>query len=418
MGFELIFGTQRCLRGSGTKWLFFALAGALVLRLGVALILPPEYRFTDDAVEYVAVAHNLLDQGIFGEVRGVPYATIPPGYPVFLAGVLWVSGGSLQGIRIAQVCLGVIMVWLLHMIGGYVASKRVGALAASVLAVYPPWVIWPSLYLTETLFTTVLLALVLGLLQLQRSPSWKLDLTTGGILGLVTLVRELMAPFVLFVPLVLMWAGMRWATILKVTALVAMAMVVTLSPWVYRNSATFGAPFLSERIEAVRFRITGNGYLAPRYQYLANSASPAPVRRPEAFRRRFGDTPSALLSVGTTISSPREYLGHLGRRIQRLWLHPVGLVSVPGGRAGRVGYLGLHLVVLFLAGVGFGEGMYRRDAGLGVLLVVVLFGSAVILLVAWPHPRYSLPFVPLVLVAAAHGSMVFARWRAASQDSL
>ena len=47
---------------------------------------------------------------IFGEKSGVPYATIPPGYPMFVAAVLWATRGSLMAVRLVQVGLATVMV--------------------------------------------------------------------------------------------------------------------------------------------------------------------------------------------------------------------------------------------------------------------------------------------------------------------
>ncbi len=398
---------------AGRHLLLGILAVALLLRLLAALVLPPGYRFEGDAVEYVSVARHVLEQGIFGEESGVPYATIPPGYPLFVAGLFVIGKGSLLAVRLAQVFLAVGMVLLLHVIGSRVASGAVGMLAAGLLAVYPPWILWPSLYLTETLFTFVLLTAVLGSLYLLDSPTPAWSLVTGALFGLVTLIRELMAPFFLVVPVLLALRRVRFRTILMATMLMSLALVVTLSPWLYRNARTFGTPFLSERLEAVRYRLTGSGYLAPRYRYLADPGRPEPARKPEAFRRRFGETPTVLLSPRLAVDHPVRYLGFLWHRIQRLWLHPVGLVSVPGGLPGRVGYVGVHLVILVLAVLGFTRGLRQDPARWGAVLAVVLYGTAVILLVAWPHPRYTLPFVPLVLLAAANGAVaVWHRTRA------
>jgi 4-amino-4-deoxy-L-arabinose transferase-like glycosyltransferase len=114
------------------------LVTAFILRLAVALILPIDYRIRDDAVEYVSVAEHLLDYGVYGEEPGVPYAVVPPVYPLFIAGIFALSGKSLMVVRLAQVVVGVFAVWLTYLAGKSAFSARVGLGVALICTIYPP----------------------------------------------------------------------------------------------------------------------------------------------------------------------------------------------------------------------------------------------------------------------------------------
>ena len=131
---------------------------AFTLRLAAAWVIPIDYRFRTDAVGYVARAHNLLALGVLGKEPGVPMALCPPGYPLFIAGVFALTNQSLMAVRLVQVALGTLMVWLTYLVGQQVTSRPVGLLGAFISAIYPVWVIWSALFLTETLYTVLLLA--------------------------------------------------------------------------------------------------------------------------------------------------------------------------------------------------------------------------------------------------------------------
>ena len=197
------------------------------------------------------------------------------------------------------------------------------------------------------------------------------------------------------------WVGLRWKTIGKLMPLVLLSMVVVWTPWLYRNLVTFGTPFFSERTEAIRYKVTGQGYLAPRYRYLADDEAEGPRRRSPEFYRRFGRSTTALLSPRLMVHEPGQYSGYLVRRIQRLWFHPKGLNSVPGGTPGKAAYLAAHIGLLLFAAGGLIRGAWRREPGMSGMAVLLLYATAVPLFLVWPAPRYTLPFVPFLFVGAS-----------------
>jgi 4-amino-4-deoxy-L-arabinose transferase-like glycosyltransferase len=383
-----------------------ALVGLLVvaflLRLAAALIIDINFRFEADAVKYVSLARQILNEGVYGIDPGVPDARIPPGYPLFIASIFALTNQSMLAVRLVQVVLGPVIVWLTFLVGQEVASRRIGLLGAFFMAVYPVWVYWTVLFLTETLFTLLLLAFAWCLIRSMKTRAARYAIFSGATFALALLTRETLYMFPLLLPLALWWSRTPWRYVLRFFVLFACAMFLTLSPWLARNLNTFGRAFYTEGAEATLYRLTGTGYLSPYFQYLVDDSIPPPPDKPEEYFERYGRS-SDMIRVTRLFTAPATYLRHLVNRFVELWLHPNGLASLPNQLLLQALYVGVHLLILGLAGIGMVTGLRRRDAGTGVLAIILLYFTATSLFFSNPHPRYTLPALPLVFVLTAMG---------------
>jgi len=375
---------------------------AFVLRLAAASIIPIDYRLQKDAVEYVSGARHLLTLGVFGEEAGVPYAIIPPGYPLFIAAVFALTGQSLMAVRLIQVVLGVLMVWLTSLVGREVASKRAGLGAAFICAMYPVWVIWPVLFLTETLYAILVLTFVWCLVRSMETCTIQYAAITGVAFGLTLLTREALLLFPLLLPFALWWFHVYWRRAWRYLLIFALATLLTLSPWLARNYHTFGQVFYTERTEKIRYQLTGSGYLAPRYEHLADENFTPPSKT--ASQERFGRT-SDMLRIGHLLNHPTAYLRHLVNRFAEYWLHPNGLQSLPNYLIVRSVYVAAHIGMLGLAIIGMLSGLRRREAATGVFTLLLAYITGTNLFLTVPNPRYNLPFLPILFIFTAKGAL-------------
>ncbi len=387
-----------------------ALAGGLILafslRLAAVLNMPLDYRLESDAVRHVTTAQHLLTWGEFSYEAGAPYALIPPGYPLFVAAVLALTNQSLLAVRLAQAVLGTSLVWLTYLVGREAGSRQVGLGSALLCAVYPVWIVWPALFLTETLYTVFLLAFVWYLLRSLKEPTAANAALTGATFGLALLTREVLLFFPLLLPLACWRARLPWrraARYLLAFVLVALAVI---APWLVRNYLTFGQVFFTERTEALRYRLTGSGYLSARYASLAGGDSFEQIIDQATQRRNelYG-TSGEWLSIRALLSRPGIFLRHLANRFAELWLHANGLESLPDSPALRAAYTALHVALLGLAGAGVFAGLKRRNLAAGVIGLLLVYASGVLLFFRGPIPRYTLPFLPLVFALAALGAV-------------
>ena len=116
-----------------------------------------------DEQQYRQIADNLLAGNGFAWGPGELTSIRPPLYPALLAGVWRVTGAdNLQAIRILQILLGLATSGLVYLLGARLYSPRVGRYAAAICWLYPSFVFFDFLILTETLFTFLLVAFVLA----------------------------------------------------------------------------------------------------------------------------------------------------------------------------------------------------------------------------------------------------------------
>lgn len=389
-----------------TRILLGLLVVAFLLRLAAVLIIPIDYRFRNDAVQYISLAQRLLNQEQYGLEPGVPDARVPPGYPLFVAGILALTGQSLMVVRLAQAVLGVVAVWLAFVIGRESFSSRVGLLGSFILAVYPAWIIWPALFLTEALFTVLVLAFVLYLIRSMRAYSAKHAVGCGVAFGLALLTREALYGLPLVLPFACWWARKPWRDTWRYLLLFAVAVLLILSPWLIRNYLTFGHIFFTEGSAYAQYRVFGRGYLSPYMQEAVNN--PSSDGKPPGYDERYGLT-GDMVRVSRLFTEPTTYLRQLGNRLVEYWLHPNGLESLPNNLAIRGVYVALHIIVLILAGVGIIPGLKHRETATGSLVLLLIYATGLALFFGPPNPRYNLPFLPIVFIFAAAGALGLGR---------
>jgi hypothetical protein len=128
--------------------LWVILLSALILRLIAATLMPDQTPHVPDSLTYRALGHQLWQ----GNVFGTPY--FMPLYPA-LVGVLGPGWAQM----LADIAISTVMVWLVFELALAVFyDKNIALVAALGAAVYPPFIYFSFVGLTETLFTTLILA--------------------------------------------------------------------------------------------------------------------------------------------------------------------------------------------------------------------------------------------------------------------
>jgi 4-amino-4-deoxy-L-arabinose transferase-like glycosyltransferase len=375
---------------------------SFVLRLCAVMVIPMDYRLRGDAITYISLAQQLLNREPYGLEPGVSDALVTPGYPLFVGGILALACHNLMAVRLAQVILGTIAVWLTYLIGKEAFSNRIGLVGASILAVYPIWVIWPALILTETLFTVFLLVFALYLVRAMRTCFSRYAIGGGFAFGLTLLTREVLYGFPLVLPLVLLWSRIHWRDAFRCVLLFSFALLMVLLPWLVRNYIAFGHVFYTDGAAYTRYLVTGTGYLPPSVQErLSDSpSSDRAVRRAELY----GQTRD-MVDISRLFSEPIAYLRQLFNRLVEFWLHPNGLESLPESLFIRGFYIAVHICLLALAGLGLVPELVRRDIAAGNLALLLVYITGTALFFGAPNPRYNLPFLPIVFIFAANGAL-------------
>lgn len=199
------------------------------------------YELSYDDDEYYQAARLLAD----GEWLRDPYPwryTRSPGYPLFLAAVFAAFGSNIALALAFQVGLSVLGVALVYLLARRAFDRRVGLIAAGLMAVAPLYAsLAGSFVLTETLFATCTLLLIYLFWRgsEQGMSVWRAG-WVGVLWGYTTLVR---GQVLFFWPLAALWLVIRArrqarppiCTLVISLASTIGGLVLVIAPWAYRN---------------------------------------------------------------------------------------------------------------------------------------------------------------------------------------
>jgi 4-amino-4-deoxy-L-arabinose transferase-like glycosyltransferase len=217
------------------------LAVALVARVGV-IVATPHFVPIFDAADFHRHAHSIAAGNGYPPpqlgLRG-PTAFRPPLYPVVLA-VVQKLGGGWTAERVLGALLGVATVFLIYLVSQRLWGRRVALVAGAIAAIFPPLVVLNASLLSEVLFLPLTLAATLAVLEYREGRQLRWAIAAGILCGLAVLTRTSGLPFVLALALGAWIVHPRWSRAgLSAPAAVVLATLVTVSPWVIRNTVEF-----------------------------------------------------------------------------------------------------------------------------------------------------------------------------------
>ncbi|MBI5241981.1 MAG: glycosyltransferase family 39 protein [Elusimicrobia bacterium] len=399
----IVFGTR------DRSWLLLALG----LRLGFALSLGGRFHQTDE-VGFSEFAWNLASTGTLGK-DGAPWATAPlPS--AFFAACFRLFGTNLLFPRLAQAFVSAGTAWLLgRMTASLTGSPRAGRLALAAAAVYPFFIYYSGMVLSETLY---LAFAVPGLWWLcaslqERGRSWRPAAAGGAALAAAALCRPEAMPIALLLwlaGLVACAAGL-WSR--KALFAAVLAWSLPLTAWCARNRAAVGVFALDTHggltllhgtlLFDENEQDTGLAMAAlekmPFYQ--KSLSLPLPQRDGVYLRR----------GLAFMRDNPGRVLRQWARKAVNFWrpyprpdkAYREDVFSHPGAGLSRTGLVAVSLVcepVLILGGFWGLWALRRRWAELHPLGLFLL-GTMAIHVVSVSQMRYRLPIMPILILAAA-----------------
>ncbi len=388
-------------------WFAALILAAVVLRILWVVhvnVDPNDGRF-DDSVAYHNVAHLLAR----GEGYVSPYglgvtARWAPAYTATLAAFYKLFGFHVTVAKVLNIAFAAATIALAYLFARRAFDRRVALLGALILALFPGQIYFSTLVLTETMFAMVfLLVLFLAFVWTveRREALWWQVFVLGLLTGMAGMVRS--EGVFLAVVLLALWAitVRPWRTVARYGALLALGVVLALTPWTVRNPVELHA-FIPLR--------SGTG------DVIATSLDP------DRHGIGIGEGDPLPLPTGLRyqITHPWEVPTTVGRRLQNLYRTdadgirmiqkgPGGGATVPGYEqpltpAEERGWRRLADAFYFVAGaaalVGFGLVIVRRNRG-GLVVVVAALGWTLLFSYFETFPRYHFPLDPLIAVLAA-----------------
>ena len=368
------------------------LVAAFALRVFAAVIVPDQSVMLGDPVAYREVGKSLWATGQMNALYFMPLypalvAVFGPGWPQLLI----------------DIALSTALVWLIYELTDAIfASKRAAVLAAAVAAVYPYFIFYSIVGLTETLFMVLLLSAYLCWYR-----NAYIAASVFSVLGILT--RPVLDPLA---PLLLLYfaiaiRGLSIKAAAKYLAIYVGIYCVLMAPWWLHNYKAYQT-FVRLNLGSGVALLSGN---SPSNQSggidnnlnatMAPFAEIAdPVARDKAMQR------AALNYIK---EDPGRFLIQAAKRFQRFWSpwpqteeysRPLyKLISF----CSFIPVLLLALVFVVL----YGRTYFRRIAPL--LLFIVYLNSLHLVFPA--SLRYRLPIEPFLIILAAAGAVHLAdRW--------
>ena len=223
----------------------YALGALLVLAFGLRAAFffvhraPLEF---PDSVIYDKIAVNVCaGVGLTQDPQTAVFR--PPLYPLFLAGSYRLFGHNLAVVGLIQAALGALTALVVWHVARLWFDEVAGGIAAGIVALYPFFIFYSALLLTETLFI-LLLAVGMALLGraagVGRDPrvaSYGAAALAGGVFGLGVLARSSLVAFPIFLAPIwwLVTCGRGRVRAALAYGLMILCMVAVLLPWAFRN---------------------------------------------------------------------------------------------------------------------------------------------------------------------------------------
>lgn len=162
-----------------------------------------------------------------------------PFYPAFIALVLFSTAGWFPGgVWLAQSILFGLTCVFIFLLARKLWNRSVALTAAYLCAAYPVllWMI-PRMW-NEILSSFLLVVLIYFTVSLIKAPSKGRAVAMGVLLGCLTLTKAVYFPFVIILPLLLLWLLSR--KIVTEAVLIVLTALLCIIPWTIRNYSLSG----------------------------------------------------------------------------------------------------------------------------------------------------------------------------------
>jgi Dolichyl-phosphate-mannose-protein mannosyltransferase len=412
------------------------MAISVTLRVGTALYLgdvvvaPP---LLTDQRSYHALAERLITGHGFSFDRGwYPFtaANTPTAhwsflYSLFVAGVYTIFGPHPLVARLVQAVLGGIILPLVT----YAFSRRLfeagswnerlqarglnpetlALISAGISAVYFYYVLYSATLMTETFYIAALLWSLSEAISVAERPTRKHALFLGISLGVTTLLRQSILPWIVVMLAWLLWTGYRARLLRRTIGSVALAaglIVLMILPFTARNYSVYGQFLLLNSNAGYAMFSAQHPMHGTSFQEFEAAPLPADLT---GLNEAQLDRVLMQRGVGFVLAEPGRYLLLSLSRIPDYFEFWPTLDTAPLNNLGRMGSIGV-LLPFMLAGIVMAirmagphaQGGWRNFSTTPVaMLLLFMFVYSVLHIFTWAMPRYRLPVDAVAISFAA-----------------
>jgi len=398
-----------------------------------------------DAAAYAAIAAN-LEQGegfTVGAAATQPSSNYSPGLPLLVAGAYEVSGGVHErSARLLLALIGSLAVLFTYLLGRRLSGPAAGLIGAAAIAVYPAFLEYQGMLMSEPLAATLLSGAVLAMFWAADRDGGVRWLGPGALLGALALVRP---EYLAIAVLLSVAVGVRsrfvvpgltkrdlgtgervWRRYVGEATIVLAGVAIVVAPWTIRNAEALG------RFVPIS---TGGGQVLFAGTYLPSDGDPEKVgaevvaEHPELFSpgdaqrlrleqilarlaaQRYPELESdqALSRMGKDQlwddigEEPVEYAGFVATKIGRIWSHgPRAVMREPLWET-------LHWVLVGFGLLGLAALAWRRRWE-ALVLATIFFSITALSALLVASPRRVLVMAPLIAALAGVGAIAAGSW--------
>lgn len=405
----------------GARWdrrLLWILGVGAIVRL-VLLSLLGNLELWMDEEQYQEIAVNLTEGRGFA-LHGQPTSWRPPLYPFILSGLYMLAGTTHPLVaRGFQTILSLVNTLVVYLLGRRLFGERAGLLAAILFTGYPSFLLYNNHLLTEVLFTFLITATAWCFATYLDRGRLSLLVASGIALGLAALTRDIVWPIAgvmaLLVGYVTRPGFTRW---ISHGGVLFLSFLLVTTPWVIRNT----------RLQETFTLIATNGGLV----FFEGNYEHTPLDRPWRshalepelkVRRLLPQNLTEGERQGMAFQKGIEFIrDHPGLTLRRMVIKAanvwglerelVGVLLKGGyGKPGTGAVLlitaaifGVYVLTVLsgMAGLCFALAQPGQGRPFHLLFVALIVLVTLAHALAFGHPRYHLPLIPLFSVYAAH----------------
>ncbi len=212
---------------------------ALTIRVTYNFTVAAGYFPLHDSLTYQNIAFHLVQEHCYCLYAHLPTVDRAPLWPFIIAIIDRLLGPQDILVRLVLCLVGSGTCVLLYLFARDLFGERIGIFAGMVGAIYPFLYVYDGLLYAESLYIFLLLAFCYTLYRMQRSPRLSLMVTSGVLLGLLSLTRPngiaLLGLFVLWVGVMYKIKVFSWRIALQNILLVSLLSLIFIAPWTIRN---------------------------------------------------------------------------------------------------------------------------------------------------------------------------------------
>ena len=416
------------------RWIAVWTLLGLIIRLGTVIGRPHRVAggdayFYHNAANLLVAGKGFIDPLLYYKLdphRVVQSASFPPGFVLVLAAASLVGFKSFFAHRIWCCLIGAAAIPICGLAGREIGGRRVGLIAACLVAIYPN--IWMSdeLVMSETLSPLLVALVLLAAYRFWKAPGWRTVAWFGASIGIAALARDelaLLGPFAL-VPMVL-WTGVEWRKRAAYIGLGTLAALVVVAPWVGYNLSRFQKPvFISSglgvTLASANCPATYSGAFEGYWQWECALRAPVDQNRDESVQGSEAQHYAMqIIAAHSNRIVPVEF-ARLGRAFG--FFHPLQQMRLDAAVETRPHHWAIAGLLMYYALVALsipGAVLLRRRHVPITPLVAVGLTVVVSVTIAFGTTRYRSPFeISLVLLASVTLAYLWDRSRPADDPDL